>query len=149
MAGFPDSSVGKESACQAEEIFHYYLAQEIGYSFLCDTVGRCCLPIRFLKLITVALQCCVSTVQQSESSAHVHISPLFWISFPSGKSSLSDTVWSQLSILYNILCCILYTAVYICQPQSPSSSQPPSPHLVCLSNLDVTVCIYYPRLKKK
>ena len=81
MAGFPDSSVGKESASQAEEIFHYYLAQENGYSFLCDTVGRCCLSIRFLKLIIVALQCCVSTVQQSESP-HMYIYPLFF-GFPS------------------------------------------------------------------
>ena len=30
----------------------------------------------------VALQCCVYTIQQSESVIHVHISLLFWISFP-------------------------------------------------------------------
>ena len=67
----------------------------------------------------------VSTVQQSESTICIHISPLFWFSFPfrspqsTEQSSLSYTVHShQLSILY------IVSIVYVCQSQSPNSSHP-------------------------
>ena len=63
----------------------------------------------------------VSTVQQSESAVHIHISPIFWISFPFRspqsieQGSLCYTVGShQLSILYTLVC--------ICQSQSPNLS---------------------------
>ena len=65
----------------------------------------------------------VYTVQQSETAIRIHISPLFQISFPFRspqnieQRSLCYTVGShQLSVLYIV--------VYICQSQSPNSSQP-------------------------
>ena len=69
----------------------------------------------------------VSTVQRSESAICIHISPLFWISFPFKssqnieQSSLCYTVGShQLSVLYIV--------VDICQSQSLNSSHsPPCP----------------------
>ena len=86
----------------------------------------------------------VSTVQQSESAIHIHISPLLWISFSFNspqsieQSSLSYTVCShQLSIL-----CIV-SIVYICQYQSLSSSQAPFPPwypYICFLCLCVCFC---------
>ena len=85
----------------------------------------------FLKLIFIGVLLLYnvkldSAVQQTESVIHIHIPPLFWISFPfrSPQSieqrSLCYTVCShQLSILYIVL------IVYICQSQSPNSSYPP------------------------
>ena len=67
----------------------------------------------------------VSAVQQSESVIHIHMSPLFWISFPFGLPQRTESC---------SLCCAvgshqlptLYIVVYICQSQSPNSSHPPS-----------------------
>ena len=68
----------------------------------------------------------ISTVQQSESAICIHISSLFWISFPfrspqrTEQSSLCYTVgFHQLSILY------IVSIVYICQSQSPNLSHLP------------------------
>ena len=62
----------------------------------------------------------VSTVQQSLSAIRIHISPLFWISFPFRsaqtieQSSLCYTVGShQLSILYIVS--IVYIDIYTVQ----------------------------------
>ena len=83
----------------------------------------------------------VSTVQRSESAICIHISPLFWISFPfrspksTKQSSLCYTVGShQLSILYIL--------VYICQSQSPSSSHPPFPPW-CPYVCSLHLCLYF------
>ena len=83
----------------------------------------------FFELIFIGVQLLynvlVSTVQQNESSIRIHISPLFWISFPFKsaqcikQSSLCYTVCSHLlSILY------IVSIVYMCQSQSPNSSHP-------------------------
>ena len=60
----------------------------------------------FFKFIFIGLELLynavlVSTVQQSESAVHIHISPLFWLSFPfrspqsTEQSSLCYTVGSH------------------------------------------------------
>ena len=74
----------------------------------------------------------VFAVQQSESVIHMHISPLFQISFPFRspknieESSLCYAIGShQLSILY--IKQIYVTYVYICQSQFPNSFHSPSP----------------------
>ena len=88
--------------------------------------------ILFLKLIFIEVQLLcnvlVSTVQQSESAVRIHISLLFWISFPSrspqstASSSLSYTIFSrQLSMLCKV------STVSICQFQSLNSPHPPQP----------------------
>ena len=42
-----------------------------------------------------ALQCCISSsVQQSESATHIHISPLSWIAFP--FRSPQTIMWASL-----------------------------------------------------
>ena len=86
--------------------------------------------VSFFFLIFIGVQLLynillVSAIQQSESAIRIHISPLFWISFPfkspqsDEQSSLCYTVGShQLSILY------IVSTVYICQSQSPNSSYP-------------------------
>ena len=96
--------------------------------YKCNILFFCFL---FFKLIFIRVQLfynvvLVSTVQQSESAIHIHISSPFWISLPfrspqsTEQSSLRYTVGShQLSILYIVL------IVYMCQSQSPNSSQPP------------------------
>ena len=70
----------------------------------------------------------------------IHVSPLFWISFPFRslqsieESFLCHTVGShQLSIL-----CVA-SIVYICLPETPNSSQPPPIPLVFMC-LYVRVC---------
>ena len=91
------------------------------------------IPTKFCFFLIIGVQLLynvvlVSTVQQSESAIHIHISPLFWISFPFRslqsiqQSSLCYTVGShQLSILY------IVSIVYICQSPFPNSSHSPFP----------------------
>ena len=75
---------------------------------------------------------------------YVYIYPLFlWISFPFRspqsleQSFLDYTVGShQLSVLY--------IAVYICQPQSPSSSHPSCPTLVSICLFSTSVSLSLP-----
>ena len=48
----------------------------------------------------------VSTVQQSESVIRIHISPLFWISFPC--KSPQNTEWGSLSCIVALISCLFY-----------------------------------------
>ena len=82
----------------------------------------------------------VSTVRQSESA--IHLSPLFWISFPfrspqslEQSSLFSTVVFHQLSILY------IVSIVYACPSQSPSSSRLPFPPW-CPYVCSVRQCLY-------
>ena len=77
----------------------------------------------FLNWSTVFLKCCVSAVQQNDSALHMHISPLFRISFPlrspqsAEESSRCCTVGSQwLSFIYS--------SVYMGLPWWLSSKEP-------------------------
>ena len=68
----------------------------------------------------------VSAVQQTESTMHIHISPLFWISFP----FMSPQITEQSSLCYTVSpyqSFIIYVVVCIGQSQSlnPLHSLPP------------------------
>ena len=84
----------------------------------------------------------VSAVQPSESVIHIHISPLFWISFPfrspqsTEQSSLCYAVGShQLSILYIVV--YIYMSIPISQFIPPT----PSPLITIIRSLDL--CLYF------
>ena len=86
----------------------------------------------------------VSTAQQSNSAVGIHISPLFWISFPfrspqsTEQSSLCCTIgFHQFSIL-----CIL-SIVYIGQSQFPNYFHPLFPSwysCICFLHLSFSFC---------
>ena len=99
----------------------------------------------FLKFLLeyscFTMLCQFLAVQQNESVIHIHISPLFWISFPlrspqsTEQSSLCYTVGShQLSILY------IVSIVYISQSQSPNLSHP-TPFLLGIHTFVLYVCV--------
>ena len=57
-----------------------------------------------------ALQCCVSTVQQSESAIRMCLSPVFWISFPfRSPLSKASVLYSRFSLVF----CFIHSSVYI------------------------------------
>ena len=65
----------------------------------------------------------VSTVQQSESGKYIHMSPLFWISFPFRSSQSTEK--SSLSYTVSSYCYLFHIYVYVCESQSPNSFHPP------------------------
>ena len=80
----------------------------------------------------------VSAVQRSESAICIHISPLFWISFPLRSPQSTE----QSSLCYTVCChqlSILYIVVYIRQSQSRSSSHSPHPPLVSIHLFSTSV----------
>ena len=83
----------------------------------------------------------VSAVQKRESAIHIHISPLFWISFPfrSPQSiEQSSLCYKQVLISY-----LFYTQQCICQSQSPNHPTPPYPPwcpYICSLHLCLYVC---------
>ena len=84
----------------------------------------------------------VSIVQQSESAIPTHIAPLFWIFFSFRFSQ--GTEQSSLSYITDFLLPVLYivSIVYICQPQSPNSSQTPFPSLVSIHLFSVSMSLF-------
>ena len=80
----------------------------------------------------------VSAVQQSESAICIHISTLFWISFPFRSPQSTE----QSSVCYTVgshQLPILYIVVYICHFQSPNSSHLPwYPYVYSLP-----LCLYF------
>ena len=100
----------------------------------------------FFKLIFIGVQLLynvvlVSAVQQSESAICIHISPLFWISFP--FSSPQSTEQSSLCyIVGSHQLSVLYIVVYICQSQSPNSSHPSFPPLVSIYLFSTSVSLF-------
>ena len=83
----------------------------------------------------------VSTVQQSNSTIGIHISPLFWVSFPfrspqsTEQSSLCHTVDSnQLSILYTVV----YIYVNPNLPVHPTPFLPWYPY-----DCTLFLCVYF------
>ena len=109
------------------------------WTFFCACIDT------FFKLIFVGGQLLynvvlVSAVQQSASAVRIHISPLFWISFPFRspqsieQSSLCYTAGShQISVLY-IVC--------ICQSQSPNSSHPAQIHFLKIELYYIYCCMF-------
>ena len=101
---------------------HFFILIFIGVQLLCNAVS-------------------VSAVQQSESALHIHISPLFWISFPfrssqsTEQSSLCYRAGSQLSILHTVF--YIYTSAPISQ-----FSAPPFPALVTITLFSMSVSLF-------
>ena len=100
--------------------------------------------IFIFKLIFIGIQLLynavlVSAVQQS-TIIHIHLSPLFQISF----SFRSPQSTEQSSLCYTVgshKLSLLYIVVYICQSQSPNSSHPLLPPLLCISLFSTSVSI--------
>ena len=87
----------------------------------------------FLKLIFIGVQLLynvvlVSTVQQSESGVCIHISPLFWISFPF-RSPQSIEQSSLCYIQQFFICYLLYTQYQQCIYVNPNLPIHPTPSL--------------------
>ena len=76
----------------------------------------------------VALQCCISTVQQNESLIHIHISPFF--GFPSHLGHHITLSRGPCAIQYVLIRCLFYTQYQQCicvNPNLPMYSSLPFP----------------------
>ena len=105
-------------------------------------------PLIFYKLkkiywsIVVSQCLLISAIQQCESAICIHISPLFWISFP--FRSMQNIEQSSLSIQYSHYLCILYIKFIYISSNLPMHPTPISPHScskVCVSSL--CLCLYF------
>ena len=74
----------------------------------------------------------VSTVQQSESAIHIHISPLFWISFPlrSPQSTEESSLWYTVGSHWWWWCSVAKSRLTLLRPIDYST--PGFPVLHCL-----------------
>ena len=88
----------------------------------------------------------VSTVQQSESAIHTHISQHFWISLIF-RSSHSIEEFPELHSRFSLLICLyIVSIVYICQSKSPSTPQPAFRHLD-VHTFVLYVCVFISALQ--